>query len=78
MIPLPLYFPSIVISNVVNDPRLIQYLQQDLSLSDSALAVATRQRQPSVTELPIVLWNYGLIDLEQLGQIFDWMEMAEV
>jgi hypothetical protein len=27
-----------------------------------------------MTELPIVLWNYGLIDLEKLGQIFDWME----
>ena len=62
----------------LNDPLFIQYLQQDLGLSDSALAVATRQRQPTKTELPIVLWNYGLISLEQLGQIFDWMEMAAI
>jgi Protein of unknown function (DUF2949) len=60
----------------VNDPHFIQYLQQDLGLSDSALALATRQHQPTNTELPIVLWNYGLISLEQLGQIFDWMETA--
>ena len=34
----------------------------------------TRVQQPSMTELPILLWNQGLIDLEKLGQIFDWME----
>jgi hypothetical protein len=60
----------------VNDPRLIDYLKQDLGLSESALALATRHQQPSVTELPIVLWNYGLINLEQLGYIFDWLDRA--
>jgi hypothetical protein len=55
----------------VNDPRLLQYLKQDLGLSEAALALVTRQQQPTLTELPIVLWNYGLISLEQLGCIFD-------
>ena len=68
----------VIYRTLLNDPLFIQYLQEDLGLSDSALAVATRQRQPTKTELPIVLWNYGLISLEQLGQIFDWMEMAAV
>jgi hypothetical protein len=49
-----------------------------MGLSESALAITTRQRQPTTTELPIVLWNYGLITLEQVGQIFDWMEEVEV
>jgi hypothetical protein len=52
-----------------------QYLQKDLGITDSEIALATRV-DPSVTELPIVLWNHGLIDLEQLSQIFDWMESA--
>jgi hypothetical protein len=60
----------------VNDPRFLTYLQQDLGLSEAALAIATRQQQPTKTELPIVLWNYGLITLEQVGQIFDWMAEA--
>jgi Protein of unknown function (DUF2949) len=60
----------------VNNPQLIQYLKQDLGLSEAALALVTRQ-QPTMTELPIVLWNHGLISLEQLGSIFDWIaEMA--
>jgi hypothetical protein len=60
----------------VNDPRFLQYLQQNLGLSEAALAIATRQQQPTTTELPIVLWNHGLITLEQLGEIFNWMAEA--
>jgi hypothetical protein len=60
----------------VNDPRFLAYLKQNLGLSEAALAIATRQQQPTKTELPIVLWNYGLITLEQLGEIFDWMAEA--
>ena len=60
----------------MNDPRFLDYLTQDLGLSEAALALATRQQQPTTTELPIVLWNYGLITLEQVGQIFDWMDGA--
>jgi hypothetical protein len=59
----------------VNNSRLIHYLQQDLGITDAALALVSRQ-QPSAIELPIVIWNHGLIDLEQLGFIFDWMESA--
>jgi hypothetical protein len=60
----------------VNKRRFIEYLQQELGISETEIALANRERQPSVTELPIVLWNYGLIDLEKLGKIFDWMESA--
>ncbi|WP_404789011.1 DUF2949 domain-containing protein [Altericista sp. CCNU0014] len=58
----------------MNNQYLIQYLQHDLGLSDAAIASVTRNQQPSVTELPIVLWNYGLISLKQLEHIFDWIE----
>ncbi|MCG9889715.1 MAG: DUF2949 domain-containing protein [Thermosynechococcaceae cyanobacterium MS004] len=30
-----------------------------------------------MTELPIVLWNYGLIDLEKVDKIFDWLERTD-
>jgi Protein of unknown function (DUF2949) len=60
----------------VNDPRFIEYLRQELGISEVEIALANREQQPSVTELPIVLWNYGLIDLEKLAKIFDWIEKA--
>jgi hypothetical protein len=58
----------------VNNQHFIQYLQSDLGLSDAAIASVTRTQQPTVTELPIVLWQYGLINLSQLENIFDWLE----
>jgi hypothetical protein len=60
----------------VNDPQFIEYLQQELGISATEIALANREQQPSMTELPIVLWNYGLIDLDKVGKIFDWMESA--
>jgi Protein of unknown function (DUF2949) len=39
----------------VNDPRFLAYLKQNLGLSEAALAITTRQQQPTTTELPIVL-----------------------
>ncbi|MGB8699322.1 MAG: DUF2949 domain-containing protein [Thermosynechococcaceae cyanobacterium] len=42
----------------------------------SAIALASGDRGASVTELPVSLWNYGLIDLQQLADIFDWIEDA--
>jgi Protein of unknown function (DUF2949) len=60
----------------VNNQRFIQYLQGDLGLSDAAIASVTRTQQLTVTELPIMLWNYGLISLKQLENIFDWIERS--
>lgn len=60
----------------MNDPLFLKYLQQELGISETEIALASREQQTSVTELPIVLWNYGLIDLEKVGKIFDWIEQA--
>jgi hypothetical protein len=60
----------------VNNQHFIQYLQGDLGLSDAAIASVTRTQQLTVTELPIMLWNYGLISLNQLENIFDWIERS--
>ncbi|WP_404783169.1 DUF2949 domain-containing protein [Altericista sp. CCNU0014] len=60
----------------LNRSRFIEYLQQELGISDTEIALVNRAHEPSVTELPILLWNHGLVDLEKLGQIFDWIESA--
>ena len=57
--------------------KLIQFLQDDLSISPDAIAVAIRRNsdQPS-NLLPMILWQYGLITIEQLDQVFEWLEAA--
>jgi hypothetical protein len=57
-------------------PRLIRFLQDDLAISTASLAVALRHREQDPGPLPMILWQYGLITLEQLEKIYDWLETA--
>lgn len=56
-------------------PRLIQFLQDELAIPAASVAIALRHEEPP-SLLPIVLWQHGLVTLEQLNQIFDWLETA--
>ncbi|HHP7244352.1 MAG TPA: DUF2949 domain-containing protein [Elainellaceae cyanobacterium] len=54
--------------------RLIRFLEDELAIPSTSVAVGLRhQEHPSL--LPMVLWQYGLITLDQLDCIFDWLEM---
>ena len=56
--------------------RFIRFLQEDLSISAASIAIALRHREQDPGPLPMILWQYGLVTLEQLERIFDWMEVA--
>jgi hypothetical protein len=57
--------------------NLLQYLQDDLDVSDASLQIALRQREQDPGPLPMILWKYGLITLEQLDQIYDWLASGQ-
>ena len=54
--------------------ELIDFLQQRLGLSGSALTLGLRQAELEQAPLPIVLWSFGLLSLDQLQQVFDWQD----
>lgn len=54
--------------------QLVQFLEEELAISTSSIAIALRHREQDPGPLPIILWQYGLITLEQLNQIYDWLE----
>ena len=56
--------------------QLIDYLRTELAVSSEAIALAERHQTDTPTHLHIVLWQYGLITLEQLAKIFDWLETS--
>lgn len=58
--------------NSTSNGRLINFLQDQLALSQGAIAMAIRLEEQNPGPLPMILWQYGLISLEQLNQIFDW------
>ena len=51
---------------------LLQFLQRRLGLSPSALELGQRQAKLEQAPLPIVLWSFGLLSLQQLEDVFDW------
>ena len=51
---------------------LLQFLQHRLGLSPSALELGQRQAELEQAPLPIVLWSFGLLSLQQLEDVFDW------
>ncbi|NEO32501.1 MAG: DUF2949 domain-containing protein [Symploca sp. SIO3C6] len=54
--------------------RLVNFLQQDLSIPTASIEIALRHREQNPNLLPMILWQYGLVTLEQLDLIFDWLE----
>jgi hypothetical protein len=54
--------------------RFIEFLQSELALPAEAIALAMQQCEHSFSLMPMVLWQYGLVTLTQLEQIFDWLE----
>ena len=56
---------------------LLRYLRQDLALSDNALQLGLKQSEQEQAPLPVVLWRFGLISLEQLDQVLSWQSSLE-
>ncbi|MGK7931427.1 MAG: DUF2949 domain-containing protein [Microcystaceae cyanobacterium] len=61
-------------SNTYN--LFLQFLQNDLALSKDCLAIAERSMEQHRGPLPMVLWQYGLVTLEELDRIYDWLEQV--
>ena len=51
---------------------LLQFLQRRLGLSPSALELGQRQAELEQAPLPIVLWSFGLLSLQQFEDVLDW------
>jgi hypothetical protein len=54
--------------------KLIQFLQTELAIPATSIKLVLRHHKQDVGQLPMVLWGYGLITLEQLDLVFDWLE----
>ena len=55
-------------------PQVVDFLRQNLNLSDDSVQLALKQSRSDYGSLPIILWQYGLVSLPELGRIYDWFE----
>ncbi len=56
--------------------KLIHFLQEELSVPPTSIKLALQQCKQDLGPLPMVLWQQGVLSLQQLEKTFDWMEMA--
>ena len=54
--------------------KFIQFLQNDLAMSQDALAIVQKTIEKNIEPVPMVLWQYGLVTLDELDRIYDWLE----
>jgi hypothetical protein len=54
--------------------KFIKFLQEELSLSLNSIEIVQRRVNQNHAPLPMVLWQYGLVTLEELDRIYDWLE----
>ncbi len=62
--------------NQLIQTKLIRFLQEELAIPATSIVLAMRHHQQDSAQLPMILWQYGLITLQQLDRIFDWLETA--
>lgn len=75
-IPFPGNEPSLNTPIAAAKPELIRFLQEELALPDASIEMAVRHSEQEQGPIPMVLWRYGLVNLQELEQIYDWMEAA--
>ncbi len=56
--------------------KLIRFLQDELAVPQSAIKQALQRCKQDPGPLPMILWQQGVLSLQQLERIFDWMEVA--
>ncbi|EKD10935.1 hypothetical protein SPLC1_S051430 [Arthrospira platensis C1] len=64
--------------------QFLNFLTEELSISQASIEAAQRvhkrseekHKYPDPSPLSMTLWQYGLVTLEQLEKIFDWLATA--
>jgi hypothetical protein len=54
--------------------KLIRFLRDELAIPSASIDLAVRHHPDTPNILPMILWQYGLVTLDQLDRIFDWLE----
>lgn len=62
--------------NLSKQAQFKKFLIEELAISKSALALAEKQGEQAPNLVAMILWQYGLVSLEQLERIWNWMAAA--
>ncbi|MGB5631488.1 MAG: DUF2949 domain-containing protein [Waterburya sp.] len=53
--------------------KFIKFLKEELALSNDSIEIVQRSVEDHPAPIPMILWQYGLVTLEELDRIYDWL-----
>ena len=53
--------------------NILIFVKEEFSLNDQAISLAIKHSNLESAPFPIVLWNFGLITVEQYQVLLDWI-----
>ena len=53
--------------------KLLIFLKEEFFLNDQAISLAIKHSNLESAPFPIVLWNFGLITVDQYQVLLDWI-----
>ena len=53
--------------------KFVQFLKEELALSNDSIEIVQRSVEDHPVPIPMILWQYGLVTLEELDRIYDWL-----
>lgn len=53
--------------------QFIKFLKEELALSSDSIEIVNRAIEVYPVPIPMILWQYGLVTLEELDCIYDWL-----
>lgn len=68
------FFKKTIMVNFCSDIKFITFLQNELCLSAGDIAMALKKHESSKGPFAMLLWQYGLVNIEQLERLLDWLD----
>ena len=59
--------------NVYLYKEMIIYLINKLGLEESSIELALKLSKKNNTQLPILLWSYGMLTIEELDELYSFL-----
>ena len=53
--------------------KVITFLVKDIGLTESSIEIGLKLSIKYNTPLPILLWNYGILNLEELDKLYSYL-----
>lgn len=53
--------------------NFVTFLKEELALSNDSIEIVNRAVEEQPAPIPMILWQYGLVTLEELDRIYDWL-----